>query len=319
MLYFGALHIDDPVEISDHVYRVRRAFSTYAYALKDSIFDAFIELNSSSNAAVDVNNLALQRDYRCYCFLPNLAWVEAGESDVQERHNDHWYLRESLVIRGRGVDDLLNRTTVIIAYRNQCRNDRVQRNLLFITRFYTERLAGVTVIVVEQDAEPSLSSSDLPRGCRYLFLKWDRPTNNAVAFNAGMSIAGPEAQFLIFSDSNLFVEEWDICANLRMCDRYDCATGFNSIFELTSSDTLRLRAETAMLIRWFDPGKYSSARKTDRFGSYCVFNRQSIQAAGGWLERCDEDSTTPLSLKSEMPISVFESPNHALRLRDGPE
>ena len=46
MLYFGALHKGDPIKISDNVVRITRANSTYAYALRDSVFDAFIELNS---------------------------------------------------------------------------------------------------------------------------------------------------------------------------------------------------------------------------------------------------------------------------------
>src|SRR5215216_4528857 len=46
MLYFGALHKDEPAQISEHVGRITKANSTFAYALKRTVFDEFIELNA---------------------------------------------------------------------------------------------------------------------------------------------------------------------------------------------------------------------------------------------------------------------------------
>jgi len=45
LLYFGALHKDEPVKVTEHVYRITKANSTYAYALKRTVFEDFIELN----------------------------------------------------------------------------------------------------------------------------------------------------------------------------------------------------------------------------------------------------------------------------------
>ena len=135
MLYFGALHMDDPIEISRNVNQIQRAYSTYAYALNHTIFDSFIELNSQANTAVDINNLQLQTAHKCYCFTPHLAWVETDYSDAQEVHKNHWYLKESLVIRGKSMDELLTQTSVIIAHRNAARSDRVTQNLLFSLAF----------------------------------------------------------------------------------------------------------------------------------------------------------------------------------------
>ncbi|MCI0590274.1 MAG: glycosyltransferase family 25 protein [Gammaproteobacteria bacterium] len=314
MLHFGALHMDDPIEISENVHRIRRAYSTYAYALKHTIFDAYLELNRKADTAVDVNNLVLQTEHACYCFTPHLAWVESDYSDAQEQQKNHWYLRESLVINGGGMHQLLSRTALIIAYRNPTMNVGITQNLLFLTRFYTERLFGISVVIVEQDAEPTINPQALPEGCQYFLLQHNSPLNKGLCFNTGLSISHPKRTFMIFSDCDIFVEEWDICGNLRMCQRYDCTTGFRSIIDLTSTDTLHLQGDKTMLMRWFNAKKYSGIENNDIFSKYCVFKRRSIQATGGWAEQRREDADLALSLKGKQQLRVFASPNHAFRL-----
>src|SRR6185436_14621092 len=178
----------EPIEVSENVVRITSANSTFAYALNRTVFDSFIELNTRALTAVDLNNRKLQTEHACYCFRPHLAWVEDLSSDVQVRQKYHWYLKESLVLHGKGMDQILAQTAVII-------NDRGNaENLSFLKSFYEKYLPGIQVIV---DA-----SADTDRS------------------------------FLIFTDSNVFVEEWDIRGNLRMCEKFDCATGFRSLIEL---------------------------------------------------------------------------------------
>lgn len=314
MLHFGVMHLDEPIKISKNVNQIRRAYSTYTYALKHTVFDAFIELNSKASTAVDVNNLVLQTERACYCFTPHLTWVENGCSDVQERQKDHWYLQESLVILGGGMDELLNHTSLIIAHRNAARNDSITKNLFFLARFYSERLPGISVVIVEQDLEPTIDLTALPQGCQYFLLRHKGPLNRGLCFNTGMHISNQNHTLMIFSDSDIFVEEWDIRGLLRMCQRYDGATGFRSIVELTSTATLKLQSKGAMLLTpWFDAKQYSRSEKKDLFSHYCVFNRRSIQAAGGWEEQRSEEADLILSLKAREPLRVFESPNDALR------
>jgi GR25 family glycosyltransferase involved in LPS biosynthesis len=314
MLYFGALQMDDPIEVSRNVCRLRRAYSTYAYALNSSIFDAFIDLNGRAEAAVDINNLRLQKDRKCYCFTPHLAWVEHDYSDAQERQKNHWYLQESLVINGSGMDHLLGRTAVILAHKNSGRDHIITQNLLFLARFYTNRLPGIGVVIVEQDREPTIEPASLPKGCQYILAPGGGPLDRGLCFNAGMNILPPEREYLIFSDSDLFVEEWDICANLRMCERYDCTTGFGSIVELTRTDTLHLHRDESIHLRWFDSKKYSSRSNGRVFSKYSVFNRGSIETIGGWEERRPEDTDPLLAPAAIQSLEVFESPNQALHM-----
>ena len=115
MLYFGALHKAEPIKVSEHVVRITKANSTFAYAVRNTVFDEFIELNSRAENVLDMNSYRLQERFNCYCFMPNLVWVESEYSDVQKRVENHWYLEKSLVLFGSHVDRLLSQTAIIIS------------------------------------------------------------------------------------------------------------------------------------------------------------------------------------------------------------
>jgi glycosyl transferase, family 25 len=245
MLHFGVNHMAAPVEISANVVRITSANSTFAYALNAAVFDAFIELNTRALTAVDLNNRQLQTGHACYAFMPHLAWVEDLSSDVQVRQKYHWYLKESLVLHGTGMEQILAQTAVII---------KGKEHLSFLKGFYNKYLPGVQVIVN--------AAADLDRS------------------------------FLIFTDSNVFVEEWDIRGNLRMCERFDCATGFRSLVELTPEATRMLQTSSPMILTpWFDANDYQRSEKREPFERFCVFRRDAVGV---------------------QDLRVFESPNDAL-------
>ena len=142
MLYFGALHKDEPKKISEHVGRITKANSTYAYALKRTVFDEFVALNARAEHVLDMNSYRLQQRFNCYCFMPNLAWVEAEYSDVQNRLERHWYLEKSLVLFGAEMDRLLSRATILIEESN---------NAAFLRRYYEDYFAPLVEILVVED------------------------------------------------------------------------------------------------------------------------------------------------------------------------
>ena len=291
MLHFGANHMAAPLAVSQNVVRITSANSTFTYALNHTVFDAFIELNSKALTAVDLNNRTLQTEHACYCFTPHLAWVEDVSSDVQVRQKYHWYIKESLVLHGAGMDAILKQTSVIIAYQNRGDSESRLQNLLFLVRFYQQYLPGITVVIVEQGREPTLKQAALPQ-CQYLFLPNDGPLDRKACFKAGMERTS--ASFVIFSDSDVFVEEWDIRGNLAMCQRYDGATGFKSMVNLTEDATRLLRTNKPMILTpWFDANDYRRSEKRDLFDKFCVFSRSGL---------------------AEREPRVFESPNDALQM-----
>ena len=239
MLYFGALHKDEPAQISEHVGRITKANSTYAYALKNTVFDAFIELNARAEHVLDMNSYLLQERFNCYCFMPNLAWVEAEYSDVQNRLERHWYLEKSLVLYGAQMDRLLGRTTIVISDRGD------SKNLSFLKRYYEEYFAPLVEIVVD---------------------------------------AAPERDFVILSESDIYIEALDIRANLRMCEEFDAATGFDHVIDL-NHDQAQLLRQTS-ITRGIDITNNPVSKNT----AVHFFKR------GANRDR------------------VFQSPNHALRL-----
>ena len=243
MLYFGALHKDEPVKISEHVGRITKANSTFAYALKNTVFDAFIELNARAQHVLDMNSYLLQERFNCYCFMPNLAWVETEYSDVQNRLERHWYLEKSLVLFGAQMDHLLSRTTIAIT------GDQNSKNVDFLKRYYEEYFAPLAEIVVVEN-KPS----------------------------------GFERDFLILSESDIYLEALDIRANLRICEEYDAATGYDHVIELAPEQAQLLR-QTG-LTRGIDITNHAASKNTA-------------------LHFC----------KRGAPVNrIFHSPNHALRL-----
>src|SRR5262249_54052849 len=158
-------------------------------------------------------------------------------SPVQERMADHWYLRESVVPLGSQMDRILQRTVVIFAYRAPNESASKRQNVGFLSHFYDEFLRGIRTCVVEQGIRRRLRPSDLPDGCSYLLVKDEGPFDRTRCFEAGWEHAPNDCDFIILSDDDVFIDALSIRANLRICERYDCATGFKNCVKLTGADT----------------------------------------------------------------------------------
>jgi glycosyl transferase, family 25 len=294
MLFFGALHKDELIKVSDNIGRITQANSTYACALRDTVFDAFIELNSKSNDVLDVNSLVLQKQFNCYCFLPHLAWVEAEYSDAQQKLVHHWYLRESLVLFGPKVDRLLSDTTVIFAFSGS--TARAAENLRCLIEYYDHFFSPyINMLIVEQGSAPALDRQTLPVNCDYILFRDEGQFDPQSCFATGVKHADANRKYFILSDSDLYLETLDIRANLRMCEQYDCVTGFSQIIELSDQASQRLRATKSTR------GLEIASDANNGHPGHCQFlNRHAVQILDG--------------ANGEGSLRVFQSPNHALRL-----
>lgn len=285
MLFFGALHKDELIKVSDNLARITQSNSTYACVLRETVFDAFIELNSKGDEVLDVNSLVLQKEFNCYCFLPHLAWVELAYSDAQQKPVHHWYLRESLVLFGAQVDRLLSDTTIVFAYGRHDRPENLKALVEYYDHFFSPYLA---MVIVEQGLEPTLNREAFPANCDYVFLPDRSDFDPQRCFAAGVQHADPDRRYFIFSNSDIYLETLDIRANLRMCERYDLVTGFNQIIDLSPEASARLRATKRTT------GLDFNGNVSDH-NSYCQFVYRQA-----------------LSMTSEQQ-RVFHSPNFALR------
>ncbi|MGH8508262.1 MAG: glycosyltransferase family 25 protein [Gammaproteobacteria bacterium] len=311
MLFFGALHKDEPVKVSDNIARITQANSTYACALKATVFDDFIELNRKTEEVLDNNSLVLQQRFNCYCFMPHLAWVEADHSDAQERLVHHWYLRESLVLFGPNVDRLLSDTTIVFAHGDHTGVGRATENLMYLVHYYDKYFSPyIAMVIVEQGAQPTVNPAILPTNCEYVYLRDEGPFDREWCFITGISHSNRSRKFVILSDNDIYLETLDIRANLRMCERYNCVSGFSKIIDLTREDSLRLRNTNTT--RGIDITKTTSLNNARQ--GYCRFlNREAIQILGGSEE--GEKEGPLLSLQERRQLRIFQSPNYALRLQ----
>jgi glycosyl transferase, family 25 len=311
MLFFGALHKDEPIQVSDNIARITRANSTYAYALRDTVFDDFIELNRKAETVLDNASFVLQERFNCYCFTPHLAWVETDYSDAQSRLEHHWYLKESLVLFGAHVDRLLSETTLILAHRAETSSGRARHNLLYLVRYYNEFFSPyIEIVIVEQGAQSTITPDALPANCKHLFVQDEGPLNRERCFDKGIDNSNSNRKFLILSDSDIYLETLDIRANLRMCERYDYATGCSEIIDLTDDETLRLQKTNTT--RGLEISKSASHRPDQHPGFCCFVSRDAIQTPGRSNEPGSENNRRSILLKERSRI--FQSPNHALRL-----
>jgi GR25 family glycosyltransferase involved in LPS biosynthesis len=300
MLFFGALHKDEPNAVAENVVRLTKANSTYAYALRQTVYDSFIELNGRAEDVLDNNNYLLQGRFNCYCFMPHLAWVETDYSDAQRRLEHHWYLKESLVLFGAEMDRLLSRATLVLAHR--AGEGRAMENLLFVAQYYHDFFSPfLEIVVVEHGKRQMVNPGTLPESCAYLFLRDETPFDRARCFEAGLNIADPKRSLAILSDSDIYLETLDIRANLRMCERYDFVDGFSELISLSKEETSQLRATRTtrgLALSLAAPPLSEFQRAYSRF-----LNRNAIRLPFG-ENKIDE----------ELKVRVFKSPGRALRL-----
>ena len=305
MVYFGGLHGKPPTEVSTNVVRVTYTLSTYTYALKHTIYDAFIELNQRAETVLDENTRALQDRFNCYCFMPHLAWVDEDYSDVRDEKVDLWWLRESLVLFGSDVDQILEKTAAIVFHRIE--SPAALRNLQFLIDYFAEKLPTVSLLIVEQGDETATRQPSA--NGQLQFLKTSNRCERSCAFNLGFQMFEHDKDFFLFFDSDVFLTREDIRANLLKCREYDLASGFSEICDLNEEDTLRILNDD---VRW-NHDNSRGRKKTDVCESFCVCTRRGMHLIDGW-ESDDDERSSLTSKKASQLLRVYFSPNRARRL-----
>jgi glycosyl transferase family 25 len=300
MLFFGCLHHDPPVPVASGIGKLRGSFSTFMYAVRHTVYDAFIRLNSRARQAVDRNNTILQRLFGCYCFLPHLAWVDDSYSDAQDVHTSHWYIKESMVLRGREVKAMEERTALIIPYRG--RNECGLQNLRYLASHYG---ALFKVLVVEFDDHQRLDCAALPANCDYCFFKHDGDDGmigRVQCFVAGFERYQQQKEYFIFNENSVVCSRMEMRANLLKCVDYDMVSSFESYIDLSKSDSNRLVDGESLRTEGYVPRPRRS-----RFSEYLTVTKGAFRTLA-------EHLVSPASSKKvQAPpgLRVFDSPGSA--------
>ncbi len=314
MIYFGAGHMDGPVKISDNVIRLQKSYSTYAYALRSTAYDAFIELASQEEFQVDAYYGKLQKRFNCYCFFPHLAWVEEGYSDTLDREMSHWDLKESLITGGLEMDRMISETALVISHHSKNGGRNGWENPRFLAHHYSERMAGLTILVVEQGQRPSISRRDLPSNCHYEFVSDSLGLNRAQAFHTGIEKFRSQKEFFIFAGSDFYIEHWDVRAGLNLCRRYDFISPFQKVIELSGEDTRRLVARGERLDR-LNLTPYPIRRKPNVCSGWFMLGKSGLGKMNGW-NGAGPNWESEMSKRVISSLRVYENPGWALRLSE---
>jgi glycosyl transferase, family 25 len=312
MLFLGAGHLEDLVVVAPQIVRLRRSYSSYAYALRASLYDAVIVWQSAAQQPIDVTYMQLQKLYHCYGFYPNLAWVEGGNSDTHEREKTYWDLKESLVIEGASMDCMLHDTVAILRHHNPTAAPARTRNLHFVLHKYAQNLPGVTVLVAEGGERPSLDAGECPPHCHYAFFSQAGPVPLSQIMEMGFQRFASSKQFFVLADSDLYVDAWDIRTGLRLCQRYDVVSPIRDIIDLTAEDTHKLLHG----VNNFNMLGYRGRQKTSLCSGCCLFTVRGWQRLRVWDEATYHEESG-LSRYVQQGLHIYANAGWAARLFPG--
>jgi glycosyl transferase family 25 len=308
MLFFGCLHSDPPTPVAAGISKLRGSFSTFMYAVRRRAYDAFIRLNSRAKQAVDRNNTILQRLFNCYCFVPHLSWVEESYSDAQEVQTNHWYIWESMVLRGKEVKAMEALTALIILYR--ATDERGLRNLKYVVNHFG-RLFGV--LVLECDKQQRLDPAALPLNCDYCFIEARVAVDKVRCLVAGFERCERGKDYFIFNEGNIVCSRMEMSANLLKCADYHIVSSFERYIDLNEFDSDRLIDGRAFRMEGYVPRS-----RHGRFSEYFTVTKDAFRTMISHLACPD-----PIKNTQVIPgLRIFESPGTALslfpgRLQDG--
>ena len=300
MLYFGCLHYEPPEPVAPGIGRLRTSFSTFMYAVRRTAYDTFISLNERERDPVDRTNVILQKRFRCYCFMPHLAWVDDSYSDAQGVPCTHWYIRDSMALGGEKMKAVEKRTAAIIPYSETGNRERSVRNLAFVAREYGSLFS---VLIVEQNEQPHLLPEELPPGCEYVHVA--QPGRD-VACIAALERFAREKDYFIVSDPNVVCTRMEMRASLAKCADYDAVGSFATYLDLDEADS-----DLLLSGREYHTERYPVRRRRGRFHEYFTATTAGLRAL------CASALTGDGGEEECRGVRVFDSPGSALCLSHG--
>jgi len=94
-LWMGANHNSGTDPVSNNVVRMRASFTTHAFIVNASLYDALIDIWEQAEDKVDILTSRIHASHECYCLSPNLAFQRASFSDILMRDTDYQHLKKT--------------------------------------------------------------------------------------------------------------------------------------------------------------------------------------------------------------------------------
>ena len=317
MLFFGGIHLQRPVRISENVYKVRWMLATHAYAVRHTVYDAYIDVNQHINGPVDQNNALLQERFNGYCCYPYPVWQQDGYSDINEVDQKNWGFKDFFVWNEAEIACAQRCTGLIFYHQNPYQDQLRTVQLKYLLGFYRQHFPALALTVVEQGTRPTLHANRLPPYCGYAFLESHQKPDKTLAFAVGLQSWQNSKAYAVVSDTDVvFVSEHDVTANLLMFAQYDGVSFFQDEYFLSEADTNKVLAGRLHDVA---VSAYVPHCKTTLAHGICGVTRQAVQRVGGWGQLRPYFEGSMHTLGAETGLQIYRPPFHVLRLwhRDG--
>jgi GR25 family glycosyltransferase involved in LPS biosynthesis len=254
ILYFGGIQANPPKAVGDSLARVSRTLSTFAYAIRARAFDVILdEIDPSIPVPVDDQLTGIQNRLACYCIFPHAAWVECDYSDIQDREDNHWYIRQSVVLGNHCLDDMVDSIALVIPTRAPGWRRAGVLQIEFLLDHLSPHLRGLSVILDESSSpwEPS-------RLAAHAFEKLDA-----------------NVKFVLVAGSPVFLPQRHVIAALQMSRVYDVVIPFQESVALSPE-----AVNDILSGRWLtvDPARYPRTGLGGRELGWGFFSRRSPTA-----------------------------------------
>jgi len=301
-IYFGGIHRLQPAATAPNVVRLVETNSTYAYALRSTLFDTFLSINERSHAPVDEAAKILQKQFKFYCFRPHLAWVSRDLSDVLGAEVNHWWLRDGLVTESNAIKCLAAQTCALLlppSTRGPLETAVVEFTSRGICKLFPE------VVAVSQRGETNhLGSARLPRNCRLWPVSKKAISDPVELVRTALKSFRPECNYVFLCEADIFVAQWELRASLLKCLQFDIVRPGEEPVRLTLEETQQALKSSGEKV---DTRSYPRHPSCSPRPGFIILSRRALQDSI-FKSECDDNG---------LPSRAFRCPSRALRLSTG--
>jgi hypothetical protein len=307
-LLFGGMHRVPPEPVSQNIVRLKETSSTYAFAVRHTLYDAFLEINRDTMIAVDENNHILQQSFKFYGFMPHLAWVRRDYSDVMEGETNPWWLRHSIGLLGPEQERTLRDMGVVLFFDSRSFKSRTEAEpdvelLQSVLRLYMAVVEESAICVVERGDQPVLTRADLPERCHYR--SCSQAVSPAQCAGSAATVLG-NRQYFVCAPYDIYPLRNELRASLLCCPQHDIVSPMHEPLPLDEVDTRKMLRDEVSAV---NTGRYPSVPADALTADFCIIAAPLLRHRQESAER-SEILTQSLLDRSR----VFRSPSRLVRL-----
>jgi hypothetical protein len=302
-IYFGGIHRLEPAPVSANVVRLVETNSTYACALRNTVFDAFLSINERARAPVDETAKTLQKQFNFYCFLPHLAWVSRDYSDILGAEVNHWWLRDGLATESEIIKSLAAQTCAVLMPPS--RRGPLETTVSEFASRGICRLFPEVVAVSQQGATSSFNSARLPRNCRMWPVSAETLADPVELMKTALKVFDSTCNYVFLSEADVLIAQWELRASLMKCLQYDIVRPGEEPVQLTIEDSHRALQSSGEKV---DTRSYPRRASSSPLPGFVIMSRRAL---------ADAITLNNYSAADSAAARVFRSPSRVLRLSTG--